>query len=67
MTLRFLIISFMVTIAKYVEITTMHGTKKIVKKSIILDNFKYVAINASGKSIVETIFTMFLGLFPCVW
>ena len=39
-TLRFLITSFIVTIAKYVDITTMHGTKNIVRKNIILDNIK---------------------------
>ena len=55
MTLRLLIISYIVTIAKYVEITTIHGTRKIVKKNIILDNIKYVAISALGKSIVETV------------
>ena len=32
--LRFLITSFIVTIAKYVEITTMQGTRMIVKKKI---------------------------------
>ena len=35
--------------------TTIHGTRKIVKKNIILDKIKYVAICALGKSIVETI------------
>ena len=54
MTLRFLITSFIVTIARYVEITTIHGTRKLVKKNIILDKIKYVAINALGKSILET-------------
>ena len=41
----------------------MQGTRKIVKKSIILDNFMYIAINASGKSIVETEITVFLFVF----
>ena len=45
----------MVTIARYVEITTIQGTRKKVRKNIILDNIKYVAISALGKSIVETI------------
>ena len=62
MTVRFQINSFIVTIAKYEEITTMHGTKKIVEKNIILDNIKYVAINASGKSILETILMVSFGL-----
>ena len=39
-TLRFLITSFIVTIAKYVDITTMQGTKNIVRKNIILDSIK---------------------------
>ena len=39
-TLRFLITSFIVTIAKYVDITTMQGTKNIVRKKIILDSIK---------------------------
>ena len=59
MTLRFLIISYIVIMARYVEITTIHGTRRIVKKNIILDNIKYVAIIALGKSIVETIFVVF--------
>ena len=59
MTLRFLITSYIVTIAGYVEITTIHGTRKIVKKNIILDNIKYVAISALGKSVVETISVVF--------
>ena len=63
MTLLFLITSYYVTIARYVEITTIHGTRKIVKKKIILDNIKYVAINALGKSIVETIRVLFSVLF----
>ena len=54
----------MVTIASYVEITTIHGTRKIVKKNITLDNSKYVAINASVKSIFETIvFVIVFNLF----
>ena len=39
-TLRFLITSVIVTIAKYVDITTMHGTKNIVRKKITLDSNK---------------------------
>ena len=66
MTLRFLITSCNVTIARYVEITTIHGTRKIVKKNIILDNIKYVAINALGKSIVETIRVVFSVLFVSI-
>ena len=58
MTLRLLMTSYIVTIARYFEITTIHGTRKIVKKKIILDN-KYVAISALGKSIVETVFVFF--------
>ena len=34
-TLRFLITSCIVTIARYVDITTMQGTKNIVRKNII--------------------------------
>ena len=63
MTLRLLMTSYIVTIARYVEITTIHGTRKIVKKNIILDNIKYVAISALGKSIVETV--LFTLLFVC--
>ena len=59
MTLRFLIISYIVTTARYVEITTIHGTRKIVKKNIILDDIKYVAVSALGKSIFETVFVVF--------
>ena len=59
MTLRFEITSYIVTVARYVEITTIHGKRKIVKKNIILDNIKYVAISALGKSIVETVFVVF--------
>ena len=33
--------------------------RKIVKKNIILDNIKYVAISALVKSIVETVFVVF--------
>ena len=55
MTLRFLTTSVMGTIARYVEITTIHGTSKMVKKNSILNNSKYFAINASVKSIFETI------------
>ena len=49
----FLITSFIVTIAKYVDITTMQGTKNIVRKNIILVSIKKIATNVSGKSIVE--------------
>ena len=50
--------------ARYVEITTIHGTRKIVKKNITLDNIKYIAINASVKWIFETIvFVLVLSLF----
>ena len=59
--------SVMVTIARYVEITTIHGTRRIVKKTITLDNSKYVAINASVKSIFETIvFVLVFNLFADV-
>ena len=53
-TRRFRITSFMVTIAKNVDITTMQGTRKIVRKNIVLDNMKYVAINVSEKSVFVT-------------
>ena len=33
--------------------------RKIVKKNIILDNIKYVAISALVKSIVEFVFVVF--------
>ena len=54
--------------------TTIHGTRKIVKKNIILDKIKYVAISALGKSIVESVFArfcsflyvLFILLFVCV-
>ena len=59
MTLRFLITSYTVTRARYVEITTIHGTRTIVKKIIILDNIIYVADSALVKSIVETVFVDF--------
>ena len=59
MTLRLLITSYIVTTARYFEITTIHGTRKIVKKNIILDNIKYVAIIALVKSIVETVLVVF--------
>ena len=38
--LRFLITSCIVTIARYVDITTMQGTKNIVRNNIILFNIK---------------------------
>ena len=54
----------MVIIARYVEITTIHGARKIVKKNSTLDNSKYVAINAFVKSIFETIvFVLVFSLF----
>ena len=39
-TLQFLITSCIVTIARYVDITTMQGTKNIVRNNIILFNIK---------------------------
>ena len=64
MTLQFRTISVIVTIARNVEIITIHGTRKIVKKNITLDNIKYIAINASVKSFFETIvFVLVLSLF----
>ena len=60
MTLRLLITSYIVSIARYVEITTIHGTRKIVKKNIILDNIKYVAISALAKAIVEIVLLFFV-------
>ena len=39
-TLRFLINSCIVTIARYVDITTMQGTKNTVRNHIILFNIK---------------------------
>ena len=59
MTLQFLITSYIVTIARYVEITTIDGTRKIVKKNIVLEKIKYVANSVLGKSIVETVFVVF--------
>ena len=53
-TLRFLITSCIVTIARYVDITTMQGTKNIVRNNIILFNIKWSVTNVSEKSIVET-------------
>ena len=71
MTLRLLITSYIVTIARYVEITTIQGTRKIVKKKIILDSIKYVAISALGKSIVEIVLVVFymfcLFYYLCVY
>ena len=58
MIIRFRINLYIVTIARYVEITTIHGTRKIVKKNICLDNFKYFAISAFGISIVDTVFVV---------
>ena len=39
-TLRFLITSSIVKIARYVDITTMQGTKNIVRNNIILFNIR---------------------------
>ena len=39
-TLRFLITSCIVTIARYVDITIMQGTKNVVRNNIILFNIK---------------------------
>ena len=39
-TLRFLITSCIVTIARYVDITIMQATKNIVRNNIILFNIK---------------------------
>ena len=39
-TLRFLITPCIVTIARYVDITIMQGTKNIVRNNIILFNIK---------------------------
>ena len=67
MTLRPRITLYMVTIASYVEITTIQGTRKIVKKNIILDNIKDVAISALGKSIVETVLLfLFIFVYICI-
>ena len=41
----------------------MQGTRKIVKKNIILENFRYIAINASGKSIIENESSVLLFVF----
>ena len=57
----------MVTIARYAEITTIQGTRKIFKKNILLDNIKYVAISALGKSIVETVFLFSFFLYVFVY
>ena len=53
-TLRFLITSCIVTIARFVDITTMQDTKNIVRNNIILFNIKKSVTNVSEKSIVET-------------
>ena len=53
-TLQFLKTSCIVTIARNVDITTMQGTKNIVRNNIILFNIKYSVTNVSEKSIVET-------------
>ena len=39
-TRRLRITSLIVTIAKYIDTTTMQGTKSIVRKNITLDNIK---------------------------
>ena len=41
----------------------MQGTRKIFKQNIILDNIIYIAINASGKSIVKLKFLCFWFVF----
>ena len=50
----------MVTTARYVETTIIHGIKKIVKKNSTLDNNIYIAISASVKSMVETYISLSL-------
>ena len=71
MTLRLLITSYIVAIARYVEITTIQGTRKRVKKKTFLDSIKYVAISALGKSIVEFVLVVFymfcLFYYLCVY
>ena len=49
----------MVTTARYVETTIIHGIKKIVKKNSTLDNNIYIATSASVKSMVETYTSLF--------
>ena len=51
----------MVTTARYVETTIIHGIKKIVKKNSTLDNniYIYIATSASVKSMVETYISLF--------
>ena len=49
----------MVTTARYVETTIIHGIKKIVKKNSTLDNNIYIATSASVKSIFETYISLF--------
>ena len=50
----------MVTTARYVETTIIHGIKKIVKKNSTLDNNIYIATSASVKSMVETYISLSL-------
>ena len=49
----------MVTTARYVETTIIHGIKKIVKKNSTLDNNIHIATSASVKSMVETYISLF--------
>ena len=58
-TLRLRITSVMVTTARYVETTIIHGIKKIVKKNSTLDNNIYIATSASVKAMVETYISLF--------
>ena len=55
----------MVTTARYVEITIIHGIKKIVKKNSTLDNNIYIATSASVKSMVETCISLFTVCSLC--
>ena len=55
----------MVTTARYVETTIIHGIKKIVKKKSTLDNNIYIATSASVKSMVETYISLFTVCALC--
>ena len=55
----------MVTTARYVETTIIHGIKKIVKKNNTLDNNIYIATSASVKSMVETSISLFTVCSLC--
>ena len=55
----------MVTTARYVETTIIHGIKKIVKKNSTLDNNIYIATSASVKSMVETYICLFTVCSLC--